>query len=65
MESLSQAARPRPKGKIFRISHMGHLDEWDMIVALAAVERALYQLGYPLELGKGVAAAEAYFAQIE
>ena len=51
------------KGKIFRISHMGHLDEWDMIVALAAVERALNQLGYPLELGKGVAAAEAYFAQ--
>jgi aspartate aminotransferase-like enzyme len=42
---------------------MGHLDEWDMIVALAAVERALNQLGYPLELGKGVAAAEAYFAQ--
>lgn len=51
------------KGKIFRISHMGYLDEWDMIVALAAVERALNQLGYPLELGKGVAAAEAYFAQ--
>ena len=51
------------KGKIFRISHMGYLDEWDMIVALAAVERALNQLGYPLELGEGVAAAEAYFAQ--
>jgi len=51
------------KGKIFRISHMGYLDEGDMIVALAAVERALKQLGYPLELGKGVAAAEAYFAQ--
>jgi serine---pyruvate transaminase len=51
------------RGKIFRISHMGHLCEWDMIVALAAVERALNQLGYPLELGKGVAAAEAYFAQ--
>jgi aspartate aminotransferase-like enzyme len=51
------------KGKIFRISHMGHLDEWDMIIALAAIERALKQLGYPLELGRGVAAAEAYFAQ--
>ncbi|NIA08479.1 MAG: aminotransferase class V-fold PLP-dependent enzyme [Nitrospiraceae bacterium] len=51
------------KGKIFRISHMGHLDEWDMIIALAAVERALNQLGYPIEFGKGVAAAEAYFAQ--
>jgi serine---pyruvate transaminase len=51
------------KGKIFRISHMGHLDEWDMIIALTAVERALNQLGYPVEFGKGVAAAEAYFAQ--
>lgn len=51
------------KGKIFRISHMGHLDEWDMLIALAAVEKALNQLGYPLEFGKGVAAAEAYFAQ--
>jgi aspartate aminotransferase-like enzyme len=51
------------KGKIFRISHMGHLDEWDMIIVLAATERALKKLGYPLELGKGVAAAEAYFAQ--
>jgi len=51
------------KGKIFRISHMGHLGEWDMIIALAAVERALKQLGHPVELGSGVAAAEAYFAQ--
>jgi aspartate aminotransferase-like enzyme len=51
------------KGRIFRISHMGHLDEWDMIIALAAVERALNQLGYPVEFGKGVAAAEKYFAQ--
>lgn len=50
------------KGKIFRISHMGHLDEWDMLVALSAVERVLLKLGHPVELGKGVAAAEAYFA---
>ncbi|NDY42920.1 alanine--glyoxylate aminotransferase family protein [Dissulfurirhabdus thermomarina] len=50
------------KGKIFRISHMGHLDEWDMLVALAAVERALHRLGHPVELGRGVAAAEAWFA---
>jgi aspartate aminotransferase-like enzyme len=51
------------KGKIFRISHMGYLDEWDMLVALAAVERALTELGHRLELGKGVAAAQAYFAK--
>lgn len=51
------------KGKIFRISHMGHLTEWDMIIALAAVERALSQLGHPLEFGSGVAGAEKHFAQ--
>ncbi|HID97909.1 MAG TPA: alanine--glyoxylate aminotransferase family protein [Thermodesulfobacteriaceae bacterium] len=50
------------KGKIFRISHIGHLCEWDMLIAIAAVERALKQLGHPVELGRGVAAAEAYFA---
>ncbi len=51
------------KGKIFRISHMGYLSEWDMIIALAAVERALLSLGHPVELGKGVAAAQNYFAK--
>ncbi|MEF3169140.1 MAG: alanine--glyoxylate aminotransferase family protein [Deltaproteobacteria bacterium] len=51
------------KGKIFRISHMGHLSEWDMIMAISAVERVLKELGHPVELGRGVAAAEAYFAQ--
>lgn len=50
------------KGKIFRISHMGHLSEWDMIIAIAAVERGLRSLGASLELGKGVAAAQRYFA---
>jgi len=51
------------KGKIFRISHMGHLNEWDMLVALAAVERALSRLGGKTEQGRGVAAAQAYFAR--
>ena len=50
------------KGKIFRIAHIGHLSEWDMIIALSAVERALKSLGHPVELGKGVAAALEYFA---
>ncbi len=51
------------RGKIFRISHMGYLDEWDMLIALAALERVLNRLGYPVEPGKGVAAAEAYLVQ--
>jgi aspartate aminotransferase-like enzyme len=53
----------KEKGKIFRISHIGHLSEWDMIIAIAAVERALKELGHPVQLGKGVAAAEESFAK--
>ncbi len=50
------------KGKIFRISHYGYLSEWDMIVAIAAIERAMNQLGHKVPFGSGVAAAEEYFA---
>ncbi len=50
------------KGKVFRISHYGYLSEWDMIIAIAAIERALNQLGHKVAFGSGVAAAEEYFA---
>lgn len=51
------------KGKIFRISHYGYLCEWDMIIAVAAVERALNELGHKVPLGSGVAACQEYFAK--
>ncbi len=51
------------KGKIVRISHMGYLSEWDMIIALSAIERALKKLGHPIILGRAGAAALEYFAQ--
>lgn len=44
------------KGKIFRISTMGNVNENDAILGVAVVERALHELGYSFELGKGVAA---------
>lgn len=43
------------KGKIFRIAHLGYMDEYDAISAIAGVEVVLSQLGYDVELGKGVA----------
>ncbi|MFH1553026.1 MAG: alanine--glyoxylate aminotransferase family protein [Candidatus Omnitrophota bacterium] len=46
------------KGKIFRIAHLGYMDEYDTIVALAGVEMVLSQLGYDIELGKGVGKAQ-------
>ena len=43
------------KGKIFRIAHLGYMDEYDTIAAIAGVEIVLSQLGYDVEFGKGVA----------
>jgi len=45
------------KGKIFRIAHLGYVDKFDIIMAVAAVEMTLKELGYAVEMGKGVRAA--------
>jgi len=42
------------KGKIFRIGHIGYIQEMDILTAIAALEMALFKLGYPVELGTGV-----------
>ena len=46
------------KGKIFRLAHLGYIGTFDIIIAISAVEMALTKLGHPVELGKGVAAAQ-------
>ncbi|HAV43335.1 TPA: aminotransferase [bacterium] len=46
------------KGKIFRIAHLGYADTFDVVVAISALEMILLDLGCPIELGKGVGAAE-------
>ncbi len=53
------------KGKIFRIAHLGYMDEYDTIGALAGVEMVLSQLGYSIALGKGVGKALEVFAAKE
>jgi len=50
------------KGKIFRIGHLGYAADTDVILAIAAVEMTLLQMGYPVELGKGLVAAEKYLS---
>ncbi|MHB8420781.1 MAG: pyridoxal-phosphate-dependent aminotransferase family protein [Myxococcales bacterium] len=48
------------KGKIFRIAHLGYFDDLDIVVAVAAIERALADLGYKAKpFGTGVGAAMA------
>jgi aspartate aminotransferase-like enzyme len=46
------------KGKIFRVSHMGYMDRFDVIAAVAAIEMVLKGLGHPVRLGSGVAKAQ-------
>lgn len=45
------------KGKIFRIAHFGYMDTYDIVTVVSAVEMTLKELGYTLELGRGVKAA--------
>lgn len=46
------------KGKIFRIGHCGWVNALDMVLAIAAIERGLVELGADIEVGAGVAAAQ-------
>lgn len=48
---------------VFRIGHLGYVDEMDALTVLSALEIGLKALGYPLELGKGVRSAEEYITE--
>jgi serine---pyruvate transaminase len=46
------------KGKIIRIGHMGYTDEIDVVGTLAALEMTLAELGFDVEPGRAVTAAQ-------
>ena len=48
----------RLAGRVFRIGHMGDVNELMLLGALAGVELSLVDTGVPIELGSGVAAAQ-------
>ena len=48
-------------GKVFRIGHIGHVNEIMLLQALAGAEMALRDVGVPVAAGSGVAAAEEHF----
>ena len=48
------------KGKVFRIGHLGSLNEMDLLGGLAGVEMMLTELGVPLKLGSGLGAAQEF-----
>lgn len=49
------------KGRIFRIGHMGYVAEFDVICALSALEQVLAGLGFPVDFGAAVRAAQKVF----
>lgn len=51
-------------GKIVRIAHLGWMNENDAIVAIAAFERGLVEIGYDIQLGVGVTAAQEIFRRV-
>jgi aspartate aminotransferase-like enzyme len=51
------------KGKIIRMAHMGYIDQFDVLAGLAGVELVLLEMGYPVEPGRGVAAAQKVLAR--
>jgi len=50
-------------GKIFRIGHLGYYDRFDVITTLSVLEMTLMELGYKLEPGAGIKAAEKVFVE--
>jgi serine---pyruvate transaminase len=51
------------KGKIARIAHCGYFGAFDIVIAVAALELTLRELGHELELGTGVGAAQRTFLE--
>ena len=53
------------KGKVFRIGHLGSLNELELLAGLAGVEMTLRTFGIPVELGAGLTAAEQYLVETQ
>ena len=50
------------KGKILRMTHMGYIDQFDILAGIAGTELVLAEMGVKAEVGAGVAAAQRVFA---
>jgi serine---pyruvate transaminase len=51
------------KGRILRIAHCGYFGAFDILTSLSGLEMALSQLGYDVEHGAGVGAAQRVFVE--
>jgi alanine-glyoxylate transaminase/serine-glyoxylate transaminase/serine-pyruvate transaminase len=48
-------------GKVFRIGHLGMLTDVMVLSGLATAEMCMADLGWPVKLGSGVAAAQEFY----
>jgi alanine-glyoxylate transaminase/serine-glyoxylate transaminase/serine-pyruvate transaminase len=55
------AGLARMAGKLFRIGHLGDLNELMLLGGIAGAEMAMRDVGIKLQLGSGVAAAQEYW----
>jgi alanine-glyoxylate transaminase / serine-glyoxylate transaminase / serine-pyruvate transaminase len=53
----------KAKGKLFRIGHLGSLNELELLGILSGLEMALKSFGVKIALGAGLAAAERYLLE--
>jgi aspartate aminotransferase-like enzyme len=51
------------KGKIIRLAHMGYIDQFDVLAALAGLELVLLEMGHSVQPGAAVAAAQRQLAR--
>lgn len=56
--TIARAIHPELRGKAFRVGHMGAAGPAEILVTLAAIERGLHRVGYPVTLGSGLGAAQ-------
>jgi alanine-glyoxylate transaminase/serine-glyoxylate transaminase/serine-pyruvate transaminase len=61
--TIARAIHPELRGRSFRVGHMGICGPAEILTTLGAIERALYRLGQPVELGAGLAAAQQTLAE--
>jgi alanine-glyoxylate transaminase/serine-glyoxylate transaminase/serine-pyruvate transaminase len=52
-------------GKLFRIGHLGDLNEITLLAGIGGAEMAMRDVGVKVELGKGVAAAQQYWIETQ
>ena len=50
------------KGKILRLAHMGYIDFFEVLAAVAALELTLPKFGHPVKPGEAVAACQKAYA---